>query len=67
MQPVPRNKLQRARHGRIVAGVARGMANWSGLPVWLVRLAWLLALLPGGVPGLLLYVICWVFIPREPA
>ena len=60
-------KLYRARRGAWVAGVARGMANWTGLPVALVRLIWFLAFLPGGVPGLLLYLICWIFIPREPS
>jgi phage shock protein C len=49
----------------MVAGVAGGMAEWSGLPVALVRLVWLLAFLPGGVPGLLLYLICWALIPSE--
>jgi phage shock protein PspC (stress-responsive transcriptional regulator) len=59
-------KLYRARRGAWVAGVAKGMADWSGLPVALVRLIWLLAFLPGGVPGLALYLICWLLIPKEP-
>ena len=59
-------KLYRARDGAWIAGVARGLADWLGVPVWLVRLLWILTLAPGGVPGLLLYVICWVVIPREP-
>jgi phage shock protein PspC (stress-responsive transcriptional regulator) len=59
-------KLYRARQGAWIAGVARGMAEWLGLPVWLVRLLWVLTLAPGGVPGGLLYLICWVLIPRAP-
>ena len=59
-------RLYRARYGGWVAGVARGMANWSGIPVVLVRLLWILALLPGGVPGVVLYAICWLLIPKEP-
>lgn len=59
-----RGKLYRARRGAWIAGVARGMADWSGIPVTLVRLLWLLALLPGGVPGVVLYLVCWVFIPK---
>ena len=43
------------------------MANWSGIPVFLVRLIWLLLLLPGGIPGLLPYLLCWIFIRKEPA
>lgn len=59
-------RLYRSRRHRIIAGVAGGMAEWSGLPVALVRFLWLLAFLPGGVPGLLLYVLCWILIPSEP-
>jgi phage shock protein C len=59
-------KLYRARRGVWIAGVARGMADWLGLPVAIVRLAWVLTLLPGGIPGGLLYLICWLLIPRQP-
>jgi phage shock protein C len=59
-------KLYRARRGGWIAGVAQGMANWSGIPVILVRLVWLLLLLPGGIPGLLPYLLCWFFIRKEP-
>jgi phage shock protein PspC (stress-responsive transcriptional regulator) len=59
--------LMRSRDHRMVAGVAGGMAERFGLPVWLVRLIWLLLFLPGGVPGLLLYIIFWILMPLEPA
>ena len=58
-----RRGLYRSRRHRIVAGVAGGMAERFGLPVWLVRLLWLL--LPGGIPGVVPYVICWLLIPEE--
>ena len=57
--------LHRSRRQRIIAGVAGGMAETWGLPVWLVRLIWLLLLLPGGLPGVLPYLVCWVLIPQE--
>ena len=60
-------KLYRSRNHRLLAGVAGGMAEWLGLPVWLLRLAWLFLFLPGGVPGLIPYLICWILIPPEPA
>jgi phage shock protein C len=41
------------------------MAERFGLPVILVRLVWLLLLLPGGLPGVVPYVICWLVIPSE--
>ena len=59
--------LMRSRDHRMVAGVAGGMAERFGVPVWLVRLIWLLLFLPGGVPGLLLYIIFWMLMPLEPA
>lgn len=57
--------LYRSRRNRIIAGVAGGMAERFGLPVWFVRLIWLLLLLPGGVPGAVPYLICWIIIPDE--
>jgi phage shock protein C len=41
------------------------MAERFGLPVILVRLVWLLLLLPGGLPGVVPYVISWLVIPSE--
>ena len=41
------------------------MAERFGVPVLLVRLIWLVLLLPGGLPGLVPYLICWVLIPSE--
>ena len=41
--------LYRSRRHRIIAGVAGGMAERFGLPIFLVRLLWLLLLLPGGL------------------
>ena len=49
----------------MIAGVAIGIAEYFGIPVALVRLVWLFLLLPGGLPGLLPYLICWVVIPAE--
>ncbi len=55
--------LRRSRSDRIIAGVCGGLGEFFGLsPLWF-RIAFLIALIPGGVPGLLLYVIMWVIIP----
>ena len=59
--------LYRSRERRWLAGVAGGMATYTGLPVALVRAIWVLLLLPGGAPGLLLYLACWLIIPNAPA
>ena len=58
--------LYRSRRNRVIAGVAAGMAERFGVPVLLMRILWLLAFLPGGLPGLIPYVILWVLIPPEP-
>lgn len=58
-------KLVRPRQGRMVAGVALGIANYLGIDVTLVRLVWVFLLLPGGIPGIIPYIICWIVIPDE--
>ncbi len=57
--------LRRSKRHRIIAGVAGGIAEWVGAPVILIRLLWLILLLPGGLPGVVPYAICWVLIPSE--
>ncbi len=57
--------LRRPRSDRMIAGVCGGLGEFFGLsPLWF-RIAFLISLLPGGVPGLLLYVIMWIIIPSE--
>ncbi len=57
--------LRRSRSNRVVAGVCGGLGKFFGIsPAWF-RLAFLIALIPGGVPGLLTYAILWIVIPNE--
>jgi phage shock protein PspC (stress-responsive transcriptional regulator) len=58
-------KLVRPRKGRVIAGVAIGMAEYFKVDVTLVRLIWVLLLIPGGLPGFLPYIVCWIVIPSE--
>lgn len=58
-------KLRRSKKGRVFAGVASGMAEYFGLDVVLLRLIWVFLLIPGGLPGILPYLICWLIIPEE--
>ncbi len=55
--------LRRSRRDRILAGVCGGLGEFFGISAWWFRLAFLIALIPGGVPGVLAYVILWVIIP----
>jgi phage shock protein PspC (stress-responsive transcriptional regulator) len=58
-------KLRRSRSDRVVAGVCGGLAEFFGISAFWFRLAFLIALIPGGVPGLLPYIILWLIIPKE--
>jgi phage shock protein C len=57
--------LRRSRSDRMIAGVCGGLGEFFGLsPLWF-RVAFLIALIPGGVPGLLLYFLMWIIVPSE--
>ena len=58
-------KLVRPKEGKVIAGVAQGMAQYFNIDVTVVRIIWVLLLLPGGLPGVIPYVIFWVLIPSE--
>jgi len=57
--------LRRSRSNRVVAGVCGGLAEFFGVSAFWFRLAFLIALIPGGVPGLLPYILLWLIIPKE--
>ncbi|MFI5802751.1 PspC domain-containing protein [Streptomyces sp. NPDC051561] len=59
--PPPR-KLYRSADGRMLGGVARGLAGHLGLPVTWVRIAFFALFLMQGL-GALLYAVFWFFVP----
>ena len=59
-------RLYRSRTDRVIAGVAGGMGAYFNVDPVIFRIIWLLLLLPGGLPGLVPYLICWLIIPLEP-
>lgn len=60
-----RPKLRRSRTNRVIAGVCGGLAEFFGISAFWFRLAFLIALVPGGIPGLLIYILCWIIVPGE--
>lgn len=51
---------------RIIAGVCGGFAEWIGCDAVIIRIAYvLLSLCSTGFPGLLLYLILWVVMPKS--
>ena len=57
--------LRRSKSNRIIAGVCGGLAEFFGISSFWFRLALIIAFIPGGVPGLLIYFILWIMIPSE--
>jgi phage shock protein C len=58
-----RTPLRRSRRNRVIAGVCGGLSEFFGISSFWFRIAFLIALIPGGVPGLLLYLLLWIIIP----
>ena len=56
--------LTRPREGRVIAGVAAGVAERLGVGAGWIRVAFIIACLFGGL-GLLLYVVGWLAIPES--
>ena len=59
-----KKELTRPQKGRKVGGVSLAFANYFGIDVTVIRLIWVFLLIPGGIPGLLPYLICWIVIPE---
>ena len=55
--------LRRSRRNRIVAGVCGGLGEFFGISAFWFRLGFLIALIPGGVPGLTIYFLLWLIMP----
>lgn len=58
------HKLRRSRDNRIFAGVCGGLGEFFGIAAFWFRLAFFLLLLPGGLPGLVPYLIFWIIVPK---
>ena len=58
-------RLYRSSDGRVLAGVARGLADHLGVDVLVVRLAFVLLAAAGGA-GVATYGLFWVFAPQNP-
>jgi phage shock protein C len=58
-------KLRRSRSNRWIGGVCGGLGEFFGLGAFWFRLLFFILLLPGGLPGLLPYLILWLVIPLE--
>jgi phage shock protein PspC (stress-responsive transcriptional regulator) len=53
------------RQNGILAGVCGGLGAFFGISAIWFRLLFLILLLPGGIPGLLPYIVLWIIIPKR--
>ena len=57
----------RRREGKMIAGVCTGLAEEFAISLTIVRLAFVLAALIGGLFSVPIYVALWIIMPMEPA
>jgi phage shock protein PspC (stress-responsive transcriptional regulator) len=59
--------LMRVHRGALIGGVCGGLAKWLGWDPTLVRLGYAaLTILSAAFPGVIIYIILWIVMPREP-
>jgi len=59
-------RLYRSTTDRKIAGVCGGLAEYFNIDPTIIRVIFILLLLPGGLPGFVPYVILWLVIPYSP-
>jgi phage shock protein PspC (stress-responsive transcriptional regulator) len=63
--PRPAASLQLSRSDRKIAGVCGGLGKWLDVDPVFLRVAFVLLALLGGL-GIVVYIVLWLFVPREP-
>src|SRR4028118_1980348 len=59
--------IYRSRNHSMIAGVCGGLADWLGWSPTMVRLLYvILSIVSAGFPGLLVYLILWIAMPKAP-
>lgn len=58
-------RLYRSTTDKKIAGVCGGIGEYFSVDATIIRVIFVVLLLPGGLPGFLPYVILWFVIPRK--
>jgi len=59
-------KLARSRDNRMIAGVCGGFAEYFGWTPWIVRFIYVLVtILSAAFPGMLIYLLLWLLMPKQ--
>ncbi len=62
---IQRQALRRSKNDRFIAGVCGGLGEFFGISAFWFRLAMFIAFIPGGAPGILIYLAAMIMIPSE--
>jgi phage shock protein C len=60
-------KLTRSRDDRWIAGICGGIAEHTGIDATLIRVILVIATILGAGSLVVVYLICWLVIPKEPS
>ncbi len=58
------NRLYRIMNGKVIGGVAGGLAEYFGMDPTIIRILFILLTIMGG-GGLLIYIILWIVVPEK--
>lgn len=56
--------FRRSRTNRVLTGVCGGLGNYFGINPVIFRILFVVLALPGGAPGILPYLLLWLFMPE---
>lgn len=59
-------QLYRSTTNRKLAGVCGGLGEYFAIDPTLIRVVFVILALPGGLPGVIPYVILWIVVPEAP-
>jgi|SRR5580700_10486044 phage shock protein C len=60
----PARRLRRVIAEKKIAGVCAGFAEYFDMDVTLVRLIWLALVLIPPAPGVIIYIVAWIILPK---
>ena len=58
-------KLYRSETDKKIAGICGGLGEYFDVDPTVWRVIFIILLLPGGIPGLIPYLILWLIVPTE--
>lgn len=58
-------KLYRSQNNKMIAGICGGLGEFFNIDPTIIRIIFVFLLLPGGLPGLVPYLLLWVVIPQK--